>query len=219
MKQSLICFDSSCSDRTDQSGEDMRSVRNSARWKRINNAQIRSHSISITSSSSRLTSTHQSTHSIKAVTIMVRNYKRKTVTNYTQADLEKALEAIQNSRMMPRAASKQFNIPVATLYARSSGIRGNGPRGGKTILSSEEEAFLVHTIEIFQKWQLPLLRRNVIDIAHAYMTELGKKFKQSSPLTEWFISFMARHPELKLTKCENLEKARSVSCTPLVISE
>jgi hypothetical protein len=108
---------------------------------------------------------------------------------------------------------------VATLYARLSGIRGNGPRGAKTILSSEEEAFLVQTIEIFEKWQLPLLRKSVIDIARAYMMELGKKIDENSQLTEWFICFMARHPDLKMAKCENLEKARSVSCTPLVISK
>lgn len=150
---------------------------------------------------------------------MVRNYKRKTVTNYTETDLEKALDAIRTQELKPSAAAKQFNIPVATIYARLSGIRGNGPRGAKTILSPAEEAFLVQTIEIFEKWQLPLLRKSVIDIARSYMMELGKKIDKNAPLTEWFISFMARHRELKLAKCENLEKARSVSCTPLVISE
>ncbi|CAF3129795.1 unnamed protein product [Rotaria sp. Silwood2] len=148
---------------------------------------------------------------------MVRNYKRKTVTNYTEADIKEAIDAVRRNRVKPSAAAKDKNIPLATLYARLSETRGRGPRGAKPILSSEEELFLVQTIEIFEKCQLPLLRRSVIEIARAFMTELGKKISPTVQLTDWFISFMARHPDLKLTKCENLEKARSISCTPLVL--
>ena len=150
---------------------------------------------------------------------MVRNYKRKTVTKYTDSDMKNALDAICNKQQKPSVVAQQFNIPVTTLYARLSGIRGSGPRGGKTVLSPEEEAFLVQTIEIFEKWQLPLLRRDVIDIARAYMLELGKQISSSTQLSDWFLSFMSRHRDLKLTKCQNLEKSRSVSCTPQVISK
>ena len=150
---------------------------------------------------------------------MVRNYKRKTVTNYTEADIKEAIDAVRHNRVKPSDAAKDKNIPLATLYARLSGTRGGGPRGAKPILSSEEESFLVQTIEIFGKWQLPLLRRSVIEIARAFMIELGKKISPTTQLTDWFISFMARHPDLKLAKCENLEKARSISCTPLVLSK
>ena len=79
--------------------------------------------------------------------------------------------------------------------------------------------FLVQTIEIFEKWQLPLLRKSVIDIARTYMLELGKKINPTTQLNEWFTSFMPRHRALKLVKCENLGKARSVSWTPQVISQ
>ena len=39
------------------------------------------------------------------------------------------------------------------------------------------------------------------------MLELGKKISPVAQLTEWFISFMFHHPDLKLAKCENLEKS------------
>ncbi|CAF3747959.1 unnamed protein product, partial [Rotaria sordida] len=97
---------------------------------------------------------------------------RKTVTNYTEADIKEAIDAVRNNRVKPSAAAKDKNIPLATLYARLSETRGSGPRGAKPILSSEEESFLVQTIEIFEKWQLPLLRRSVIEIARAFMIEL-----------------------------------------------
>ena len=148
---------------------------------------------------------------------MVRNYTRKTVTKYTDSDLKKALAAVRNKELKPSAAAQQYNIPLPTLYARLSGVRDGGARGAKTILLPEEETFLVETIQIFEKWQLPLLRRSVIDIARAYMSELGKKIDPTAQLSEWFISFMSRHRNLKLAKCENLEKARSVSCTPQVV--
>ena len=130
-----------------------------------------------------------------------------------------ALDEVHSKELKPSAAAQQFNIPVATLYARLSGTRGNGPRGPKTILSPEEKNFLVQTIQIFEKWQLLLVRKSVIDIARAYMLELGKKISSTASLTERFNSFMSRHRELKLAKCENLGKNRSVSCTPQVISK
>ncbi|CAF3468852.1 unnamed protein product [Rotaria sp. Silwood2] len=64
------------------------------------------------------------------------------------------------------------------------------PRGGQTILSKEEEAFLIHTIETFEKWQLPLLRKSVIEIARSYMLELGKKISSTAGLNDWFSAFM-----------------------------
>ena len=150
---------------------------------------------------------------------MVRNYKRKTVTKYTNPDMRMALDAVHSKKLKPSAAAQRFNIPVPTLYARLSGIRGNGPQDAKTSLSPEEENFLVQTIQMFEKWQLPLVRESVIDIARAYMLELDKEISSTAPLTEWFNSFMSRHRELKLAKCENLEKSRFVSCTPQVISK
>jgi hypothetical protein len=150
---------------------------------------------------------------------MVRHYERKKVQKYVQSDMDKALDAIRNRQLKPIAASKQFNIPVATLYARLSGTRGSGPRGARPILSLEEEQLLIQTIETFQQWQLPLLRQDVIGIARAYMLELGKTIDPNAQLKEWFSSFMNRHRELKISKCHNLQKARSVSCTPVVISK
>ena len=220
----LPWYDIMSASRTEQIGEVVLMVTCSRLIGRLYKPLIMSHSVPFTFSLLRLISAHRSVRIVHQeltfnLTIMVRHYKRKTVTNYTESDLEKALVAVRTKELKPSAAAQQFNIPVATLYARLSGIRGNGPRGAKTILSEEEESFLVQTIEIFEQWQLPLLRKNVIDIGRVYMLELGKKVDEKAQLTEWFISFMARHRDLKLAKCENLEKARSVSCTPLVISK
>ena len=46
---------------------------------------------------------------------MVRNYKRKTVTKYTNPDMRIALDAVHSKELKPSAAAQQFNIPVPTL--------------------------------------------------------------------------------------------------------
>ena len=67
------------------------------------------------------------------------------MTKYTNFDLKMALNTFRSKKLKSLAAGQQFNIRVATLYARLSGIRGNGARSAKTTLSSEED-FLVQTI-------------------------------------------------------------------------
>ncbi|CAF4440171.1 unnamed protein product, partial [Rotaria magnacalcarata] len=148
---------------------------------------------------------------------MVRHYKRKTISKYSEADIQKALEAIRNENLKPCDVACDRNIPLSTLYARLAGKHGHAKRGGHTIFSTEEEEFLVHTVEIFEKWQLPLLRKSLIDIARSYMLELGKKISRTAPLLDWFSGFMTRHPELKVTQSMKLEKVRSVSCNPQAI--
>ena len=153
---------------------------------------------------------------------MVRHYKRRTISKYSEADIQKALEAIRNKKLKPCDLARDLNIPISTLYARLArlaGKHGHAKRGGHTILSTEEEEFLVHTVEIFEKWQLPLLRKSLIDLARSYMLELGKKISRTTPLLDWFSGFMIRHPELKVTKSMKLEKVRSVSCNPQAIRE
>lgn len=98
---------------------------------------------------------------------MVRDYEPKTVKTYTQSDLDDALEAVRDGKLKPKAAAEQFKIPLSTIYARLSGKRGSGPRGARPILTMEEEGLLVQTIETFERWQLPLLRQDVISIARS----------------------------------------------------
>lgn len=150
---------------------------------------------------------------------MVRDYKRKTISKYQEADIQKALQAIRTKNLNISSASHEFNIPLSTLYGRLSGKNDNVKRGGQTILSTTEEEFLVHTVEVFEKWQLPLLRESAINIARSYMLELGKNISRTARLHDWFSGFMKRHPELKIAKSMKLEKVRSVSCNPQAVGE
>jgi hypothetical protein len=152
---------------------------------------------------------------------MTRTYIRKTKPHYTADDLEKSLGLIRDRKMTVNEAAKQYHIPLATLYARLLGFRGGSKAGVKTILSREEEQFLIHVIHKFQEWQQPLTQSDLISMARTFMIELKKKnINNDSSLREWFYSFRQRwHNDIKLVKTYQLERARSSSCTQLVVGK
>ncbi|CAF1473829.1 unnamed protein product [Rotaria magnacalcarata] len=60
---------------------------------------------------------------------MVRHYKRKTISKYSEADIQKALEAVRNENLKPCDVACDRNIPLSTLYARLAGKHGHAKRG------------------------------------------------------------------------------------------
>ncbi|CAF1507951.1 unnamed protein product [Rotaria sordida] len=151
---------------------------------------------------------------------MPRKYVRKTIPKYSIDDINRALSDIKKKTLTIIDAARDYNIPIATLYSRLSGLRGNSNRGRRTILSNDEEQFLVYVIELFQEWQQPLSRKDVIDMARTYMIELGKNISPNAHLTEWFHSFMTRwNDRLKIATSMKLERIRSQSCTKEVATK
>lgn len=151
---------------------------------------------------------------------MPRTYKRKTQPKYTEADLQEALSQIRDKNLSVADASIKFNIPVRTIYDRLSTNQNNNRRGGKTILTKDEEELIVHTIILFQQWQCPVTPSTVIELAKSYMIELGKSISPTSSLRDWFSGFMKRWSnELKLGKTEKLEKVRSNACRKDVVGK
>lgn len=151
---------------------------------------------------------------------MPRKYVRKTVQNYSEQDLQRALSSVKDDGESVANVSVKFNIPQRTIYGRLSEKHSDIGRGAKPILSKEEELLLVHTINLFQEWQQPLCRLSVIQIAKDYMIELKKNISKESSMYDWFECFMGRwKDEIKLANSMNLEKVRSKSCTPEVIGK
>ncbi len=151
---------------------------------------------------------------------MPRKYVRKTESKYSNDDMNNALSDVKKKKLSPIDAARAYNIPITTLCSRISGHRGSNSPGRSSILSIDEEEFLVYVIELFQEWQQPLTRKCVIDMARTYMIELGKNVSSDSRLIEWFRSFMTRwRDRLKITFSMKLERIRSQSCTKEVISK
>lgn len=74
---------------------------------------------------------------------------------YEEADLYNALDAIQNG-MSQREASKQFNVPLATLQFRTSEKFNKTSHGPNPILTTAEEALLEEWILTSHKKGFPL---------------------------------------------------------------
>ena len=151
---------------------------------------------------------------------MPRKYIHKVRPKYSLNDLIKALDAIKHEKISPIVAANRYGIPSSTIYNRLSGRLKDFKRGAKTILSTEEEEFLVHVIQTFQQWQQSMTPSFVKEIAKNYMLELGRNISIDSSLNEWFYGFMNRwKDDLKLVKDVKLEKVRSTACTKEVIGE
>lgn len=152
---------------------------------------------------------------------MPRTYIRKTERKYAVSDLKTALDLVQKKELSASVAAVQFRIPLSTLYVHLSGQQSVTQPGGQTILSREEEEFLAHVVRLYQDWQQPLTRANLIAITRTFMIELGKKgVTTDSRLREWCYGFERRwHDELKVVKPYKLEKVRSVACTQLVVGK
>jgi hypothetical protein len=152
---------------------------------------------------------------------MPRVYVRKKQLRYTADDLEKGLNLIRDGKLKVQEVATQFHIPIPTLYARLSGLRSGNKPGAKTILSNEEEKFLIHVIHKFQEWQQPLTQSELISIARTFMIELKKKnITENSCLREWFYSFKNRwKSEIKKAAVYKLESIRSNSCTQLTVGK
>lgn len=152
---------------------------------------------------------------------MPRTYVRKKEKNYAVGDLKSALKMVRTNEASAVVAAAQFRIPISTLYAHLSGRISEPQAGGKTILSHEEEEFLVHVVRLYQDWQQPLTRENLISIARTFMIELAKKgVTTKSRLREWCFGFERRwRDELKIVQPYKLEKVRSIACTQLVVGK
>ena len=106
---------------------------------------------------------------------MPRTYVRKRHSHYSEEDLKTALNLIRDKKLAVGIAAGQYHIPRQTLYARLSGCRGNRKPGAATILSNDEEKFLIHVIHKYQEWQMPLTRSDSISIARTFMIEFDKQ--------------------------------------------
>jgi hypothetical protein len=121
---------------------------------------------------------------------MPRTYKHKTQDKYSQDDLQRALLDIQENKLSVKSAAVQYQIPVRTIFHKLSRSRTDVGRGTKTLLTKEEESYLVHTILLFQEWQRPMSPCIIIGLAKSYMLQLGKKVSEQSTLRDWFSGFM-----------------------------
>ena len=97
------------------------------------------------------------------------NYRSK----YTEETFLKALQAVKDKRMTLRDAQKEYGVPKTTLIDRLAGKRG-AKLGRTTVLSEEEEEYLVERILVMGEWGFPLAKRDLTQIVKDYLDRQGR---------------------------------------------
>jgi len=147
---------------------------------------------------------------------MVRNYVRKTEKpNYTEEDVNNAIQKILTKEWTYEKASTFKNIPVGTLASRIS-RKSNEQVGRPTALTPTEEKHLVDLIITLQDYG----ELSACDDVLRYATEfvdimnLNSRFKNSGPTRDWYYYFIQRWKhKIKIMNSIKLEKVQADAVT------
>jgi hypothetical protein len=75
--------------------------------------------------------------------------------------------------MTLRDAQREYGVPKTTLIDRLAGRRG-AKLGRTTVLSEEEEEYLVERILVMGEWGFPLAKRDLTHIVKDYLDRQGR---------------------------------------------
>ena len=129
--------------------------------------------------------------------------------NWSTADLEKAIEAIEGGAKIATAA-RAVNIPVSTVREHLFGKSKGRKRGPAAILSPEEEQELkIFLLEMANKGH-PLTPTE-LKLKVAQLTQTRRTpFKNGIPGKGWLKWWKKRHPDLAIQSPQGLVRTRNL---------
>ncbi|XP_065671766.1 uncharacterized protein LOC136089643 [Hydra vulgaris] len=154
---------------------------------------------------------------------MVRNYKKKRVTEVIEEDINNAVLQVVNGLMRPSEAAKTYNIKRNTLHYRIKECKNLSKTNlGLTtkytvaqVFNKDEELMLRDYLIKSSKMNYGLTYKQAKELAFQYAMKLCKclsKWRENKQAgIEWLKGFMKRHQELSLRKPENTSLSRSTS--------
>lgn len=94
---------------------------------------------------------------------MVRNYKRKRITEYSEENLKRAIEAVRKKEINSYLAADKYGIPRSTIIHRLYGTRGakQSKPGKPTVFSIDEETKMASYIHVMKKCGYPLTKKDL----------------------------------------------------------
>ena len=152
---------------------------------------------------------------------MPRTYIKKTTPTYDSNDLQRAREEVQKG-VSVYAAAKKFNIPYETLRRWKECPPTHQGAGRGTVLSKEEEKFIVDALVYTAKCGYPMDRQDLKYMVSSYVKSVGRKtpFKNNMPGYDFIVGFEKRwKDELVRRKPELLTKARAEGLSQFVVNE
>ena len=144
------------------------------------------------------------------------NRKGIKLRQWTQEDMERALEAVRERNVSATKAAIDFNVPRKTLTDRLHKKVADSCKLGKPrALSDEHEKSLCGYIEYMAQRGFPLTVNQIIMYAWCMDKMSGRKvFGEAGPCYGWWLNFKARYPDtVRLRKPESLDRGRAVCST------
>ncbi|CAH1985221.1 unnamed protein product [Acanthoscelides obtectus] len=141
---------------------------------------------------------------------MPTEYKRKGSVcrgEWSEQDLQQAIEAVQEGRVGVREAVRSFGVPYTTLRRRlRSGNHRKLPLGPLSTLGQENEVKLVNHIKKLQKFGFSPSRTTVRSMAFELAQKLNLPYKFNIERRmagyPWIESFLRRNKDLAVRKSE-----------------
>ncbi|XP_068229518.1 tigger transposable element-derived protein 1-like [Palaemon carinicauda] len=137
--------------------------------------------------------------------------------NYSEEDIKKALEDIEELGLSMRAAGRKYGIPESTLRHKRSGYHPISKKmGPKTVLTDAEEEVLVAYIKGSIRRANPVTKKNIIDAVSTILrTEREEGIERATPPSftdkpkkKWWQLFRQRHPTVTYRTPETLTTSR-----------
>ncbi|XP_068233201.1 tigger transposable element-derived protein 1-like [Palaemon carinicauda] len=137
--------------------------------------------------------------------------------NYSEEDIKKALEDIEELGLSMRAAGRKYGIPESTLRHKRSGYHPISKKmGPKMVLTDAEEEVLVAYIKGSIRRANPVTKKNIIDAVSTILrTEREEGIERATPPSftdkpkkKWWQLFRQRHPTVTYRTPETLTTSR-----------
>lgn len=146
---------------------------------------------------------------------MGRPYKRqpgaRRYADYTDEQLQEALQKIRSQEMSQRAAEEMYNIPRSTLKRKLKGLNLK-KAGGQAIIDAVTERKFADYIITCSMFGFPLDSFDIRVLVKTHLDSTGvaiKNFKNNFPGVEWFRGFMKRNSNLTERMSANIKKQRA----------
>ncbi|CAK1583779.1 unnamed protein product [Parnassius mnemosyne] len=139
---------------------------------------------------------------------MPRKYIKKKVQKYSQEDVEKAVEEVNQGIFSIYGAAKKYSIPTTALFDK---VKLNHIQniGRPQAIPFQQEEGLANGLRIMEKWGFGLSRNETLDVVTDYVAKNNLKtpFHNNRPGPDWFLNFKKRH-RLSINKPQPLEHTR-----------
>ena len=151
---------------------------------------------------------------------MVRNYKKKTTSNYAKADLLQLADEYRRQKGSVRLFAAQKGIPVTTARRWIKNIPKKQTRGRGRALTDAEENLIVTALLFLGDSNMPLDRDDIKAIVQEFVIASKREtpFQNNRPGIDWLRMFEKRHPEISKRRGEILTISRAKNMTPEVVN-